>query len=235
MTAIEAYLEPFLIGRDPDDIEDICQAAYVSSYWRSGPVLNNALAGVDMALWDIKGKRAGMPVYQLLGGKARHGADCLSARAPGPGTPPRRRRARKAMEQGYRHVRVQVAMPGYVGLRQAAHARTVPDGRSTASGRAAQHRAAIREPGPYVRLVPKLFEHMRTQLGDEVELLHDVHERVPPIQAIQLARDLEPYRLFFPRRTRFSPEDVGYFRTAAARRRRSRWASCSTIRTSTCR
>src|SRR6202163_3054286 len=205
VTAIEEYLEPFLIGRDPNDIEDIYQTAYVSSYWRSGPVLNNALSGVDQALWDIKGKRAGMPVYQLFGGKCRQAAP-LYAHASGRDFDEVEDRARRFMDQGYRYVRCQVDVPGYSTYGTAG-------GRSVQSQQPAHLRPdqAPWEPGPYCRIVPKLFERMRAQLGDEVELLHDVHERVPAIQAIQLARDLEPYKLFFLEDP-FAPEDVDYFR-----------------------
>src|ERR1700756_4544266 len=113
-TAIEQYLKPFLVGRNPDEIEDIWQSSYVSSYWRNGPVLFNAMSGVDIALWDIKAKRAGMPLYQLLGGKVRHGADCYF-HASGSSFSEVEEDARRAMEQGFRHVRAQVATPGYAG------------------------------------------------------------------------------------------------------------------------
>ncbi len=199
VTAVEQYLEPFLIGRDPNDIEDIYQTAYVSSYWRSGPVLNNALSGVDQALWDIKGKRAGMPVYQLLGGKCRMAAP-LYAHASGRDFQEVEENARSFMERGYHYVRCQVAVPGMSTY-------------GSAAGRTPHLRPGQDpwEPGPYCRLVPKLFEHMRNALGDEVELLHDVHERVPPIQAIQLAKDLEQFKLFFLEDV-FAPEDNDYFR-----------------------
>lgn len=191
-TAVEEYLKPFLLGKDPDQIEDIYQSSFVSSYWRNGPVLNNALSGVDMALWDIKGKRANMPVYQLLGGKCRHAAR-LYAHASGREFQEVEENVRKFMEQGYRYVRAQVAVPGY----------------STYGARG--QRGGAWEPAPYVRTAVRLFEHLRSRLGYEVELLHDVHERVPPIQAIELAKELERYHLFFLEDP-FAPEDIGYFR-----------------------
>src|SRR5205807_1136307 len=99
------------VGRNADEIEDIWQSSYVSSYWRNGPVLFNAMSGVDMALWDIKGKRANMPVYQLLGGKCRTAAD-VYVHVRGLDVKQVEDNARKAIEAGFRHVRVQVDIPG---------------------------------------------------------------------------------------------------------------------------
>ena len=112
VAAIEDYLRPFLIGRDVADIEDIWQSSYVSSYWRNGPVLNNALGGIDMALWDVKGKMAGMPVYDLLGGKAREAA-AVYVHASGDVPEAVEEAVRRFMEDGFHHVRVQVDTPGF--------------------------------------------------------------------------------------------------------------------------
>jgi mannonate dehydratase len=199
-TAVDRYLKPFLLGKDPLQIEDIWQSCFVSSYWRNGPVLGNAISGIDMALWDILGKRAGMPVYQLLGGKCRK-AVAVYRHANGNNFQEVEQAVRKAMDQGYRHVRAQVVVPGLS---------TYGAGVATRDPGADNNRPQLWEPGPYVRSVPRLFEHLRKQVGDDVELLHDMHERVPPILAINLAKNLEPFRLFFLEDP-LSPEDVGYF------------------------
>ncbi len=193
-SAVDQYLAPFLKGRDVDDIEDIWQCAFVSGYWRNGPVLNNAMSGVDQALWDIKGKRAGMPVYQLLGGKCR---DCVPLYHHCSGEDPKAVEddIRASMEQGYRYCRAQVAVPSY----------------ATYGARVQPGQRAVWEPSPYVRSVVRLFDHLREHLGDEIELLHDIHERVPPIHAINLAKQLEKHSLFFLEDP-FAPEDVEYHR-----------------------
>jgi mannonate dehydratase len=219
-TAVEKYLKPFLIGRDADEIEDIWQSSYVSSYWRNGPVLFNAMSGVDIALWDIKGKRAGMPLYQLLGGKVRHGAD-LYYHASGRDFQEVEANARRGMELGYRYIRVQAATPGYATY--GARAQTGQTGQAGQTRQPASpanqpaevigptNPKAIWESKPYVRMLPKLFEHLRAKLGDEVELLHDVHERVTLSQGIQLCKALEPYHLFFLEDP-FPPEENEHFR-----------------------
>jgi mannonate dehydratase len=198
--AVERYLKPFLLGKPADRIEDIWQACYNSSYWRNGPVLNNAISGVDMALWDIKGRQAGMPVYQLLGGKCREAADCY-AHASGAEIPEVLDSARRWIAQGFRHVRLQVGVPGMAGY-------------GAARGQAkveALHTAPVFEPAAYIRRTLRLLEEARKQLGDEIELLHDVHERVTPTQALQFCKDVERFRLFFFEDP-LSPEDIGWYR-----------------------
>ena len=199
VTAVNQYLDPFLRGMDPANIEDLWQAMFQSSYWRNGPVLMNALSGVDMALWDIKGKRAGMPVYQLLGGKCRvavpvyrhvHAASAEAAADS----------VRAYMAQGVKYLRVQWSVPGTAnyGVR-----------RSTDQLRRGHFSGQVFEPRLYRLAVPKFFEQLRKLIGDEVDLLHDVHERLHPIQAIGLAKDLEPIRLFFLEDP-VAPEDIDY-------------------------
>jgi mannonate dehydratase len=149
-----------------------------------------------------------MPLYQLLGGKVRQGADCYF-HASGNTFSEVEDNARRAMEQGFRHVRVQVATPGYAGYGARTNPSAAGNPRNEVVGPTSPR--DIWEPAPYVRMVPKLFEHLRTKLGDEVELLHDVHERVTLNQAINLCKALEPYRLFFLEDP-LPPEDNDHFR-----------------------
>lgn len=202
-TAVNTFLKPFLVGKDATRIDDIWQSSFVSSYWRNGPVLGNALSGVDMALWDILGKRARLPLYQLLGGKCREAVDTYR-HASGKTFDDVEQMVAKHRSEGFRHIRIQCAVPGLA---------TYGTGGATGSGdeQVSNRRVDVWEPGPYARLVPRLFEQMRNKFGDDVELLHDIHERVPPILAMQLVKDVEKFRPFFMEDP-FSPEDVGYFK-----------------------
>ena len=201
--AVEKYLRPLLVGRPADRIEDTWQMCYNSSYWRNGPVLNNAISGVDQALWDIKGRQAGMPVYQLLGGKCREAAASYTS-IGGNDVVQIVEGARKAMAQGYRHIRLQISVPGMSGY-------GAGGGGAAAPKVQALHNDPVYEPGPYIRRTVKMLEECRKQLGDEIELLHDIHERVSPREAVQFAKDVEPLKLFFLEDA-FSPEDIAYFR-----------------------
>ena len=192
-TAVEKYLKPFLIGRNPQEIEDIWQSSYVSSYWRNGPVLFNAMSGVDMALWDIKGKRAGMPLYELLGGKCRFAAP-VYVHASGRDMKEVEDHVRAEMAKGFKHVRIQLGIPGMATY----GTRNDPDAvKEPAEAIGPTNLGPVWEAGQYLREVPKLFEHLRTTVGEDVELLHDVHERVAPSEGVKLCKDLEKYRPFF--------------------------------------
>ncbi len=229
VTAVDEFLRPFLKGKNPDHIEDIWQTMYVSSYWRNGPVLYNAMSGVDQALWDIKGKRANMPVYALLGGKARNGAD-VYRHASGASMQEVEDAARAYIEQGVRHIRIQVGIAGNAnyGARGAGGS---PEGFLGAPS-GGPHAERMYEPTPYLLSVPKLFEHMRINIGEEIELLHDVHERISNAQAMWLLKRVEEYRPFFIEDP-VSPEQIGYFRHMRSKPPRpSPWESCSIPRTS---
>lgn len=184
---LDEHLRPLLIGRDPDRIEDIWQSLFRGTYWRGGPVLMTALAGIDLALWDIKGKNAGLPVYSLLGGKTREGALAYS-HASGRDFEAVEDQVRRLMARGFKVVRCQVAVEG-PGLKGAYGVSESPEDSLPAE--------EIWEPAPYLRTIPRLFDHLRRAVGDEVELLHDVHERLTPVEAARLGKDLEPYHLFF--------------------------------------
>ncbi len=200
-TAVEEYLDPFCRGRDADNIEDLWQTAYTSSYWRNGPVLNNALSGLDQALWDIKGKRAGMPVYQLLGGKCRFAVDCYT-HSSGKSLSALEESVQRNLERGFRHIRIQLGSYGSPQLSTEAHFKEEGFGLPVDSHNDAR---------PYLQATPGMFEHIRNKFGPTIELLHDIHERVEPINAINLCKELERYRPFFIEDP-FAPEAIGYFR-----------------------
>ena len=192
---LEEHLTPALMGRDPMRVEDLWQTLFFLPYYRSGSVHMSALSGVDMALWDIKGKVAGLPVYELLGGKARDRL-LTYASTGGRNFQQVEEGARRLMERGYKVIKVQVSAPGMEG------GYAVPASERQRAATQQAHEAGlppseIWEPGPYVRTLPKLFEHLRKTLGEDIELLHDVHERIAPHQAVSLAKALEPYNLFY--------------------------------------
>ena len=192
---LEEHLRPAMLGRNPMRLEELWQTLFFLPYYRSGSVHMSALSGIDMALWDIKGKVAGLPVYELLGGKTRD--RLLTYRSvSGRNYQEVEEGVRRLMADGYKVIKVQVSAPGLesgYAVPQSARQRA-STGKAFEAGVAPSE---VWEPGPYVRTLPKLFEHLRKTVGEEIELLHDVHERVTPSQAIVLAKAVEPYRLFY--------------------------------------
>src|SRR5579872_109984 len=193
--AVASYLSdhvlPLVIGRDARRIEDVWQSLYKGAYWRRGPVTMTAIAAIDTALWDIKGKVLNAPVYQLLGGASR---ECVRVYGHASGATIETAVASTAdyVQRGYRAVRVQTAVPGVegaYGVARGAHYEPAVRGASP--------QQTVWDTAPYLEVVPRLFAALRDALGPDLHLLHDVHHRLTPIEAARLGRALEPHRLFW--------------------------------------
>ncbi|OLT02197.1 bifunctional D-altronate/D-mannonate dehydratase [Pseudonocardia sp. CNS-004] len=188
--AVASYLRdhvvPLLINRDAHKIEDTWQYLYRGAYWRRGPVTMAAIAAVDVALWDIKAKAAGMPLYQLLGGASRTGIMAYG-HASGRDLPEVLDSIRARREEGFRSIRVQSGVPGLDTIY----------GIGNPLDRTGLPNEEVWDTRAYLRHVPTVFEAVRNEFGPELPLLHDVHHRLTPIQAAKLGKALEPYDLFW--------------------------------------
>jgi len=193
--AVASYLTdhviPCLIGRDAHQIEDIWQYLYKGAYWRRGPVTMAAIAAVDMALWDIKAKIAGLPLYQLLGGACRTGV-MVYGHANGATVEETLENAAIYASQGYKAIRLQSGVPGLKGVYGVSKDKFFYE---PADGDLPTESLWSTE--KYLRSAPGLFEAARDKLGWDLHLLHDVHHRLTPIEAGRLGKDLEPYRPFW--------------------------------------
>ena len=195
--AVVAYLEehiiPCLIGKDARKIEDIWQYLYKGAYWRKGPVTMTAIGAIDMALWDIKAKKANLPLYQLLGGKSREGVT-VYGHANGETIDEVLKNMETFISLGYKAVRLQCAIPN------------TKNTYGTLEGKKNYYELQGNRPLPpecfwsterYLNFIPKLFEKARKKYGNKIQLLHDVHSRLTPIEAGKLGKLLEPYNLLF--------------------------------------
>lgn len=178
---VENYLAPLLIGRDASRIEDLWHLMNYSGYWRQGPILNSAIGGIDMALWDIKSKQAQMPLVDLFGGATKD-AIALYSHADGETVEEVVDQVKSMMKEGYRFIRCQLGLYG---------------GRQTNMHQAKDiQKDSYYDPQQYCRSISTLFKQIRQEVGDEVELLHDIHERLSPQLSIRFIKELEEHRLF---------------------------------------
>ena len=200
ISALETHLRPWLIGKDPNQIEDLWQSSHLKTYWRNGPVNNNVLSGMDMALWDIKGKRAGMPVYELLGGKVRDAVPCYD-HVGGNDAAAAADAVLKSMASGYRNIRVQFGGYGGGGF--------VPAGQGSRPEGTKVAQAFDEE--LYVEQVPKLFEQIRAKVGTEPKLCHDVHSHLTGMNAAEFCRRMQPLQMLFVEDV-LAPEQVAWYK-----------------------
>ena len=182
---IDTYLKPLVVGRDASDIEQLWQLMHQNAYWRSGPIQNSAIGDIDMALWDIKGKKASMPVYQLWGGKHRE-AVAVYRHANGADFEELRDSIDRIASTGVTHLRVQLGGYGGGSYREAPKA--APQG---------SPRGIYLDAAAYMRDTLKMFKRLRTLYGDRLRFCHDVHERLTPSDAIVFAKELEVFNLLF--------------------------------------
>lgn len=201
---VDRYLAPLLAGRDVSRIEDSWRLMMANSYWRSGPVLNNAVAGVDMALWDIAGKLADMPLYKLLGGACRDRVD-VYRHADGSAIDALLSRAQELVDQGHRYVRCQLG--GYGAAGAMIRSGDAESGVAAPPSAAGAYAGAKPDGGPdvrvtvdpdrYMRMTVEMLHAVREALGPEIAILHDTHERVPLNDLARFAQELDSVRLFF--------------------------------------
>ena len=193
--AVVAYLEehivPLLIGKDAHRIEDMWQFLYRGAYWRGGPVGMTAIAAVDVALWDIKAKIAGLPLYQLLGGACRDGVT-VYGHANGSNIEETVAEALRYRDLGYRAIRLQSGVPGLKSTYGVSRDKMFYE-----PADADLPTENVWSTERYMKTVPELFAAAREALGWDVHLLHDVHHRLTPIEAGRLGKDLEPFRPFW--------------------------------------
>ncbi len=193
---LQDYLIPSLIGMDPRNSEDIWQFFYRGAYFRRGPIAMAAFGAIDMALWDIKGKMAGMPVYQLLGGKSREGA-MVYAHATGADLEDLMDSVAAYIEDGYKAVRVQCGIPG---MPTASYA--VPEEKGDSKNymtnfSGIRPKVEVWDSDRYIRYMPDALAEIRDRFGPELHILHDVHHRLLPREAAEFAKAVEPIRLFW--------------------------------------
>lgn len=191
-TYLKEHLIPCIINRDPFDSEDIWHYLYRGVYWRRGGVNMTAIGAIDMALWDIKGKALGVPVYKLLGGKSRHKLLAYT-HAQGKDMDETLQKASDILDKGFKAVRVQSGIPGFekvygIAKNKGTYEPAIKGGKPDEE---------IWNTEKYLNYIPKLFQTVRQEFGEDLHLLHDSHHRLTPIEAARLGKDLEPYHLFW--------------------------------------